>query len=84
MIKVGEIDVGIMGLNRVFQEIATLGITDETRLKDELVASVRKAGNYIAKSKEQDYREALLREYKSFLQWKGEEEQRFPGAYREA
>jgi hypothetical protein len=64
--KIGETETGIMGLHELLGYVATLGITDEARLQDELVSGVRKAGNYIAPSRVPIYWDALLREYRTF------------------
>jgi len=43
-----------------------LGLDDEEQIKNELLQYIRHFGNYVAPSRENDYKEALLREYRKF------------------
>ena len=65
MIRVGADRVGIIGLGRVFEEVRVQGMQSDERLKDELLARVRKK-NYIPPAAVNDYAEALVDEYKRF------------------
>ena len=58
--------IGIAGLKTILQEVASLGIDGEERLKTELLRRV-KARNYVPASVETGYAEALLREYRRFI-----------------
>jgi hypothetical protein len=66
IIKVGNSEAGIRGLQQIMANAQSSGISDEEKLKTELLALARDNGNYIAPSAEQAYKEALLREYKEF------------------
>ena len=66
IIRVGDFDAGVMGLDDVFQSVLAAGVVDEDELGNKLLTLVRKAGNYVASSREREYRAALLREYNSF------------------
>jgi hypothetical protein len=66
IIKVGNSEAGIRGLKQILTNAQSSGITDEEKLKTELLALARDNGNYVAASVEQAYKEALLREYKEF------------------
>jgi len=66
VIKIGGIDVGITGLERIMQNAYQSGIEDDENLKQELLAEVRAAGNYVTPSREEIYKETLLREYRKF------------------
>jgi hypothetical protein len=66
IIKVGGLDVGILGLENVLQGVYATGIQEETQLKHNLLVSVRALGNFVPPSREEEYKEALLREYRKF------------------
>lgn len=66
IIMVGDIEVGILGLEEAFQQIYRMNIKDEDRLKAEILTKIREFGNYITPSREEIYKESLLREYKKF------------------
>ncbi len=66
IIKVGEIETGIMGLEIALRNAHLLGIEDEELAKQELLAMIREFGNYVSPSREEDYKQALLHEYKNF------------------
>ncbi len=68
IIKVGEIETGIMGLEIALRNAYLLGLTDEEQAKQELLAMIREFGNYVSPSREEAYKEALLREYRKFCQ----------------
>ncbi len=65
-IKVGNINVGIVGLDEILFNVYILGIEDEVLIKKELVEMLKKK-NYIPENMEDLYSEAFLREYKIFL-----------------
>jgi hypothetical protein len=66
IIRVGNADAGILGLEEIFKNARTSGKTNDEELKSELLALVRDSGNYIATSMEQAYKDAFLREYRNF------------------
>ncbi len=68
IIKVGEIDAGIVGLENALRNVYLSGIKDEAQLQQELLALVKEFGNYITPSREEAYKQALLREYRKFCQ----------------
>jgi small redox-active disulfide protein 2 len=66
MIRVGVNRVGIISLEKVFEELKTQGIQGDDRLKTELIQRVKKR-NYIPPTVEDSYAVALVDEYKEFL-----------------
>jgi len=66
--------IGIIGLDEVFQSAKQTQITDEQTLKDFLLQKVKEQ-NYIPSSVEEDYKNALYREYRRFLGEEVEEEE---------
>jgi len=73
LVFVGNMQVGFIGLNGIFEELKGERKKPETELKAILVEKVRQK-NYIAPSVKQEYEKALLREFKKFLGEKVEEE----------
>jgi len=68
-IRIGEHDIGIIGLTAAFEEVATAcPDADQEEIKTRLV-TLLKAKNYIPSSAEKLYGESFLREYRK---WKGE------------
>jgi hypothetical protein len=68
IIKVGTFDAGIIGLEETLKLVYTLGVKDEEQIKTELLRLVREFGNYISPGTESDYKDALLREYRKFIE----------------
>lgn len=64
-INVGGVLVGLAGLDTIFEQLYVLGKRPEGAVGDELLAMVE-ARNYVPRSAEDKYKEALLREYGSF------------------
>jgi len=65
-IMVGGLPAGLRGVDEVFQSLYTAGQEPSEDLGPELVARVRAHANYIHHRAEQDYADALLREYRSY------------------
>jgi len=70
IIDVNGMEVGLKGLEEAFLEVYLLGIENDEILKEELLERVKK-NNFMSKKYEPKYAEALLREYKKFLQMEG-------------
>ncbi len=68
VIKVGNSEAGILGLEEMFKNARTSGKTSDEELKSELLALAKDYDNYIATSMEQAYKDAFLREYRNFCQ----------------
>lgn len=68
IIKVGTFDAGIIGLEEALKHIYISGIKDEEQLKTELLRLVKDFGNYISPGTETDYKDALLQEYRKFVE----------------
>jgi len=66
IIRVGDVEAGLMGLDQAIQNVYIVGINNEEEIKNELLKYVRDSGNYISPSRENDYKDALLREYSNF------------------
>jgi len=73
LVRVGNNQVGLIGLKAIFEELKTKRNESETNLKEMLV---EKAGekNYIPNSVKEEYKKALFREFRKFLGEKVEEE----------
>ena len=66
IIKVGDFEAGISRLEETLRRVYAAGIDDEERIKSELLRWVKEFGNYISLGTEEEYKEALLREYKKY------------------
>ena len=73
LVFVGNTQVGLMGLKKIFEELSSQRGKSEPELKELLVDRVGKK-NYIPNSVRAEYEKALLREFKKFLDEKVEEE----------
>lgn len=62
IIMVDGDQVGIIGLDETLAQVRSLGLTDEERIKEELLERVKRQ-NYVPPGQEPYYREALWREY---------------------
>jgi hypothetical protein len=67
IIQVGDFLAGIVGLEKAIQNVYILRLTDEQQIKNDLLQRVRDFGNYVTPSTEEDYKRALFREYKLYL-----------------
>jgi hypothetical protein len=67
IIKVAEIEAGILGLDQALRKVYTSGLADEEEIQRALLKWIKEFGNYITPSRENDYRKALLREYREYL-----------------
>jgi hypothetical protein len=67
IIKVAEIEAGILGLDQALRNVYTSGLADEEEIQRALLKWIKEFGNYITPSRENDYRKALLREYREYL-----------------
>lgn len=70
-IKIKGSSIGIVNLNKIMDEVYKLNIKDEKEIKEKLLEKV-KLYNYVAKSAENDYREALFEEYLNFVAGRNE------------
>jgi len=66
IVKVGDFDAGIIGLEETFRNVYRSGLTDPEEIKSELLLLVKEFGNYITPATESKYKEAFLREYKKY------------------
>lgn len=67
IIRVADVDAGILGLENAFMNVYVSGVETEEDLMNDLLKEVRAAGNYISASRENDYKKALLREYHAYV-----------------
>ncbi len=65
-IRVGDSTVGIADLEPILKEVQGLALIDEAEIREALLSRVKKA-NYIPSTVEQDYSDALYREYRKSL-----------------
>ena len=72
IIRVGTFDAGIVGLDTALKNVFTSGIKDEEQVKSDLLRLVVEFGNYISPGTEDDYRDALFREYREFAAKRGQ------------
>jgi hypothetical protein len=68
IIKIGGIDVGIIGLEEAFRQIYQSGVDDDEILKRNIFLKIKEFGNYVTPSREEVYKETLLPEYRKFQQ----------------
>lgn len=68
IIKVSNVEAGLIGLDQAIQNVFIAGVKDDEEIQKELLRWVRDFGNYVSPSREQDYKQALLREYKSYVE----------------
>jgi small redox-active disulfide protein 2 len=73
LVLVGNTQVGLIGLEEMFEELKNQKEKPESVLKEILVEKAAR-GNYIPDSIKGEYRKALYREFKKFLGEKVEEE----------
>lgn len=74
-IMVAGVKVGLSGLDRIFAQVAGEAIAEDDGVASRLLDLVRQ-NNYVTPSRAQEYRQALLREFKRF---RGEEVPAEPG-----
>jgi hypothetical protein len=67
IIKVADFEAGLVGLDQALQNVFIAGVKGDEEIKGELLRWVRDFGNYVSGSREEDYKQALLREYKSYV-----------------
>lgn len=74
-IGIGDDSIGLVGLNRIFEQLRALGRPPDESVEDELLKMVA-AKNYVPARAEEEYRLALRREYAKFYsRKKGERSQ---------
>ncbi len=66
IIRVGDSESGIVGLEEIFKSVYVSKITDEEEVKLKLFTLAKGFGNYITQNMEETYKDALLREYRQF------------------
>jgi len=64
-IKVGSVEVGLIGLDMIFEEVRGLEIGDSNLIKEELLKRV-KSYNWIPESRENKFARAIFKAYRSF------------------
>ncbi len=64
-ILIGKNLIGLVGLDELFEQLVKSGTKPNQKLADELLPEVKRL-NYVPPQAENDYREALLREYKIY------------------
>jgi hypothetical protein len=67
IIKVADFEAGLVGLDQALQNIYMSGLKCEEEINQELLRLIRDFGNYVSRSRENDYKQALLHEYKSYV-----------------
>jgi len=65
-IKVADFEAGIVGLDQALHNVHIAGVNGEEEVKQELLRWIKEFGNYVSPSRENDYRQALLREYRNY------------------
>ncbi len=74
---VGGVKIGLAGLDGILAQVASESLDSEGALAERLLELVRRA-NYVAPSRTEEYKKALLKEYKRF---RGDEVPPEPGAF---
>jgi hypothetical protein len=64
-IMIGGVTVGIIGLTEVLEQVYRLGRPPGPEAAEELLAMI-KTRNYVYRGGEEEYKEALLREYTAY------------------
>jgi len=67
IIRVAEFEAGLVALDQALRNVYISGVNDEEEIKQELLRWIRDFGNYVSPSRENDYKQALLREYKIYV-----------------
>ena len=67
IIKVADLEVGITGLKQALHNVCVSGRVDEEEIQCDLLKWIKELGNYVTPSMEDDYKKALLREYREYL-----------------
>ena len=67
IIKVAEFTVGLVGLDQALRNVYMNGLDNEEAIQRDLLQWIKEFGNYISPSRENDYKEALLREYRKYV-----------------
>ncbi len=65
-IMVGGIKVGLVGLDEIFEQVKKSGLDSDEKIAEMLIELTSKQ-NYITPSRKEDYKRALLREFKVYL-----------------
>ncbi len=68
-IRIGGVTVGIVGLTKVLEQVYRLGREPGPETAEELLAMV-KTQNWVERSLQESYKEALLREYTAYWEAK--------------
>ncbi len=68
IIEVADFEAGLVGLDEALRSVYLSGIDDHARIQQDLLKWIKEFGNYISPSRENDYKEALLREYKAYVE----------------
>ena len=64
-IRIGNAIIGLVGLEEILEQLHTANRHPGHAAADELLSRI-KAGNYVSRGDEEDYKEALLREYAAY------------------
>jgi hypothetical protein len=67
IIKVAEFEAGLVGLDEALRNVYISGVEDEAEIERDLLRWIKDFGNYIAPARESDYKRALLREYRMYV-----------------
>lgn len=67
IIRVDGVDVGLTGLNAAFEKVKEMQMTDDRKIKHELLLRIKFFGNYVPKEREDAYQNALFHEYNKIL-----------------
>ena len=67
IIKVADLEVGITGLKQALHNVYVSGRVVEEEIQCDLLKWIKELGNYVTPSMEDDYKKALLREYRDYL-----------------
>jgi transposase len=67
IIKVADFEAGLVGLDQALRNVYISGVNSEEDIKQELLRLIKDFGNYVSSSREDDYKQALLREYRNYV-----------------
>jgi len=75
-IRVADFEAGLIGLDQAILNVYIAGVTSDEEIKKGLLKWVKDFGNYVTPSREEDYKRALLREYKAYAEQSERESQK--------
>lgn len=67
IIKVADVEAGVIGLDQALRDVHINAPKNEDDLRRKLLKRIREFGTYVSASRENDYMDALFREYREYV-----------------